>query len=70
MLIGKRAVCPNNPTHKKFHASAHVVQDWVVDEHGNFTKTLNECDQVLHFPDSEDIWTCDECGAEVKFISE
>jgi len=66
-MIGKKAVCPNNPAHKRFHANAHIVQDWVVDEGGNYIETLHDCSEVTHEPDSEDIWTCAECGAEAIF---
>lgn len=69
-MVGKKAVCPNNPEHKKFYASAHVVQSWKVDEYGNYLETVNECDQVTHSPGHEDIWTCAECGAEAKFVTE
>lgn len=50
--------CGNN----HFFVSAHVVQDWKVDENGNFLETINECSEVTHTPDDEDIWTCSNCN--------
>ena len=46
----------------KFHATAHVTQDWEVDQNGNFVKSLNDCVEVTHFPDDEDVWDCANCG--------
>lgn len=46
----------------KFRATAHVTQDWEVDRNGNFVKSLNDCVEVTHFPDNDDIWDCANCG--------
>ena len=48
----------------KFNVSAHVVQEWLVDENGSFIETTDDCVAVAHFPDNEDLWTCAECGYE------
>ena len=45
-----------------FCVTAHVTQDWVVDENGDFIKCINECLEVTHFPDDSDIWDCNNCG--------
>lgn len=45
----------------KFLVTAHVTQDWYVDENGEFLETVKECDQVAHYPDDEDIWICAQC---------
>ena len=47
---------------KIFNATAHVTQDWLVDEHGSFLDCKNDCIEVTHFPDNDDIWDCAECG--------
>lgn len=47
---------------KSFCATAHVTQDWVVDEKGNFIKSHNDCLEVTHFPDENDIFDCNNCG--------
>ena len=60
-----KAICPNNPEHKRFVTTAHVVQEWVVDENGEFI----EGDHVLEvtsFPDPDNIWTCKKCHAGAK----
>lgn len=45
-----------------FHATAHVTQGWVIDGNKSFVKTSVECEEVLHEPNEEDIWTCATCG--------
>lgn len=47
---------------KRFNVTAHVTQRWEVDEYGQYSKTLAECEEVTHDPDDDDIWTCAECG--------
>jgi hypothetical protein len=59
-----KARCPNNKDHKEFITVAHVMQDWKVDEHGEFIAVVEECSQVSFKPDSGNIWTCAICGAE------
>jgi hypothetical protein len=57
------AKCPNNPKHTRFVTVAHEMHDWVVDEHGNFIEDLR-CVDTSHGPDPDNIWTCQECGAQ------
>lgn len=45
-----------------FRATAHVTQDWEVDENGNFQDCIDDCLEVTHFPDDDDIWDCANCG--------
>lgn len=59
------ATCPNNPDHKRFSTSAHVVEDWIVDEHGNFLAN-GGCTEVMHGPRVDNTWTCCECLAEAE----
>lgn len=59
-----KAVCSNNPEHDRFITVAHVTQDWVVDENGNFLEVAEECLEVTHGPDKYNSWICDICGAE------
>jgi len=59
-----RAVCPNDPTHKEFITVASVMQDWKVDENGEFLDAIPGGECVLHKPDPGNIWTCTACGAE------
>lgn len=68
MLINEKAVCPNNPNHKRFAVVAHVTQEWVVDNKGVFQECTEDCIDITHYPDSEDYWECMECGAEAIFI--
>ena len=59
------AKCPNNPSHKEFITSAHVVEDWKVDKHGHWLETI-ETTEVAHGPNYVNIWTCAECGTEAE----
>jgi len=56
-----------------FDASAHVVQEWVVDENGSYLECSNACSEVTHSPDDDDIWSCTACGhnaSGTEFLSE
>ena len=57
--------CPKDPAHKEFITSAHEVHDWVVDENGEFKEDLG-CDQVAHYPDADNCWTCRVCGEDAN----
>lgn len=45
-----------------FVVTAHVTQDWVVDENGDFISCQDECLDVTHRPDDTDTWYCNNCG--------
>lgn len=47
---------------RKFNATAHVTQDWEIDEKGDFQKSLNDCIEVTHSPNEDDIIDCVKCG--------
>ena len=49
---------------KTFVVTAHIVQEWKVDEGGNFEEVTEDCVGVLHSPDNEDVWECEKCGYE------
>lgn len=61
-----KAICPKNPKHKKFVTTAHIMQEWVVDQEGEFIKVGKggECLEVTEQPDPDNLWTCHACGAE------
>lgn len=46
----------------KFDVTWHVAQDVVVDRYGDYLSTINECSEIDHEADDEDIWNCHECG--------
>lgn len=64
--MGLKATCPNNSKHKRFTTVAHVMQEWEVDDEGNFVKCLDQCMQVEHGPDKDNMWGCVTCGAIAK----
>lgn len=47
---------------ESFFVTAHVTQDWVVDGFGNFIKSIDDCVEVTHRPNDEDIWSCYNCS--------
>jgi hypothetical protein len=56
-----RAFCPNNAEHKRFVTTAHILEEWVVDEAGNWIKT-EQALEITHGPDPYNTWVCYECG--------
>lgn len=61
--MASKHICPKCGC-KRFLVTAHVSQGWMVDETGDFIACTAECDEVIHRPDDDDIWTCDNCGTE------
>ena len=49
---------------KNFITSAAVVQDWIVDENGNFIAIHETLNTIIAKPDDDNIWTCRDCGEE------
>ena len=47
---------------KTFTATAHVTQDWELDDKGVFARCLNDCLEVTHEPNQDDILDCQTCG--------
>jgi len=60
-----KAVCPKDPSHKEFITVAHVAEDWVVDEHGNWISTIASTETVAK-PNPDNEWTCNICGAKAE----
>lgn len=63
-------MCSNNPNHKEFYVTAHVVQEWKVDEEGDFLEVANDCLAVASQPDKGSKWTCAICGADAEIIED
>lgn len=61
-----KAICPNNCSKNEFVVVAHVSQSWKVDANGDFIKVLVDCMDIIHNPDTSDIWICSECGYEAN----
>jgi hypothetical protein len=58
--------CPKNKSHKCFLVTAHVVQEWVVNQNAEFEEVLDDCLEVTHRPDKDDRFICRTCGTEAK----
>lgn len=63
-LLMMKAICPKNEEHKQFITVAHVMQDWLVDEQGNWLETVDESLETSFPPNKDNLWTCAVCGAE------
>lgn len=61
-----KITCPNNPMHNRFSTTAHVMQDWEVDNDGDFISCIDDCVQTDHGPEKGNSFTCLAigCGAE------
>ena len=60
-----KATCLKNKKHKRFSTVANVMEEWEVDEHGNFVRVIESL-QTNNGPDPGNIWTCLECGAQAE----
>ena len=65
--MASKHICPNCGG-KKFVTTAHVMQDWIVDENGDFVSVFDNCLEVTHDPDDDNIWTCLKCGCEAIIV--
>lgn len=50
-------ICPNG-CKDGFFTTAHIMQEWKVDEEGNFIELEQDCLEVTSSPQDENIWTC------------
>ena len=48
--------------HDAFYVTAHVTQDWMVDCNGDFLSVIDDCVEVAHFPNDDDLWECTKCS--------
>ena len=51
---------------RTFAVNAHVVQGWLVNEDGEYVATTEDCVEVTHEPDDDDLWCCESCGHEAS----
>lgn len=62
-MISKARICPHCGN-DQWYVTAHVTQDWIVDSMGNFQECIDDCVEVVHAPDEDDVWVCTKCGKE------
>lgn len=67
--MNKIHICPKCGG-QEFSTTAHVMQDWVVNQCGEFLRTLDDCLEVDVYPDNGNVWTCTKCGAEAVLVAE
>ena len=48
--------------HAEFTTTAHVMQEWLVNKHGDFISAVADCLEVTHGPDDGNLWECARCG--------
>lgn len=54
------ATCPNNPEHKRFLTVAHVSEEWLVNENGDFIEKKQVLETVQE-PSPDNSWYCYDC---------
>jgi hypothetical protein len=55
------AICPKDPTHRRFITRVHAVNEWVVDPNGKYIQTLAQLE--FSIPTGQgNVWTCAECA--------
>lgn len=61
-----KITCPKNPKHNRFSTTAHVMQDWIIDNDGEFIRCLDQCVEVDQGPEKGNSFTCmvRGCGEE------
>lgn len=59
----KKMVCPNG-CDSNFSTVGHVMQEWEVNAYGEFVSVIDDCIQITHGANRDNIWTCRNCGAE------
>ena len=64
-----RHICPRCGG-RKFYTPAHVAQDWLVDEYGNYIETFADCTDVVAPPEDGNNWQCAGCGALGVIVSD
>ena len=47
---------------KTFYVTAHVTQDWKVNAYEDYVETMDDCVEVTHFANDEDLWECAGCS--------
>jgi hypothetical protein len=62
-IMGLKITCPKNSKHDRFITTAHVMQEWKVDNNGELVTVTDNSLQVTHFPEEGNLFTC-KCGAE------
>ena len=62
-----KVICPRNPEHKEFSVTAHVAEDWKVDERGNFISVIATID-TIHSPSKGDMFWCIACKDEAQTV--
>jgi len=62
-----KATCPKDASHKRFVTVAHVSEEWIVDEHGNFIELQpGGYGETVAPPMKGNTWQCADCGAEAN----
>ena len=70
--VNLKVECTKNKAHKRFLTTAHVMQEWVVDEYGEYIRTTRngQCLEVTAEPDPDNAWTCEICGADAQITQD
>ena len=61
-----KAVCPNDPKHKRFYTGVHMSETWIVDPEGNWLETADDPGETVAGPHPDNTWQCQICGADAE----
>lgn len=65
-----KATCPTSSKHNRFTTMAHISEEWVVDEDGEFVREGDPgVGEIVAKPHPENTWTCVTCGLDAVVIS-
>jgi len=65
-----KATCPTSSKHNRFATIAHMSEEWIVDEDGEFVSEGDrDVGEVVARPHPENTWTCVTCGEEAIVVS-
>lgn len=55
---------------REFVTTVTVTQDWKVSSGGDFEEEVQSFIELLHGPDTDNIWSCCRCGGEAVSVNE
>lgn len=58
-----KKICPNDPEHIMFVATAVVAQLWIVGGDGEMIEVIDDCLDIIQEPQKNTMWQCLECGS-------
>ena len=64
--MADKIICSENPRHKMFLTKVKVVQEWLVNEHGDAVAVVDDRVDVITSDNPK--YICDICGADAIIL--